>query len=230
MKCLLLSTALLATLALAAGPAGADDAALIAAQKPSYPLTVCPVSGEPLGGGGMKQMDIIHEGKLVSFCCKSCLKDFNASPTEYIKKIDDAVIAAQKAAYPLDTCPVSGEKLEGEPTLAVSGTKLVELCCKKCPKELAANPAKYLAIVDAAYIEKQSKDYPLTVCPVSDEDLGDKPVKLLYGTTLVEFCCKDCIKDFQKDPKPALAKLAAARAKPAGATEPKKEPAAPSGK
>ena len=57
MKCLL-SIALLATL-LAAGPAG-DDAALISAQKPCYPLTTCVVGGEELGSGGMTPVDIIY--------------------------------------------------------------------------------------------------------------------------------------------------------------------------
>ncbi len=227
MKCLPVCATLLATFALAAGPASPGDEALIAAQKPSYPLTTCPVSGEALGSGGMKQVDILHEGRLVSFCCKQCTTEFDKEPAKYLKMIDDAIIAAQKADYPLDTCPVSGEKLEGEPQMAVSGTKLVELCCKKCAKELAANPAKYLATLDAAYIEKQSKDYPLAVCTVTDEELGSKPVKLLHGTTLVEFCCKDCVKDFQKDPQPTLAKLAAARAakatKPAEGSAPAKD-------
>ena len=69
---------------------------------------------------------------------------------------------------------------------------------------------------DAATIAAQKPLYPLTTCPISGEPLGDKPVKMLYGTTLVEFCCKDCPGDFMKDPKPALAKIAAARAaKPA---------------
>jgi YHS domain-containing protein len=208
MKCLL-STALLATL-LAAGPAG-DDAALIAAQKPCYPLTTCVVSGKPLsGGGGMTPMDIIYEGRLVSFCCSQCPDEFKKSPADFLKKIDDAVIKAQSADYPLDTCPNSGEKLDAKAKVFVVGTKMIKTCCGDCQKEILANPAKALAKLDDAYIAKQEKTYPLTKCPMSDEPLGDKPVKVLYGLQLVEFCCKDCIKDFNKDPKVALAKIAAA--------------------
>jgi hypothetical protein len=213
MKCLL-STALLATL-LAAGPAG-DDAALIAAQKPCYPLTTCVVSGKPLGGGGMAPVDIIYEGRLVSFCCSQCPAEFKKSPAEFLKKIDDAVIKAQSADYPLDTCPNSGKKLGADAKSFVVGTKLMKTCCGDCQKEVLANPAKALAKLDDAYIAKQEKTYPLTKCPMSDEPLGDKPVKMLYGLQLVEFCCKDCVKDFNKEPKVALAKIAAAKAgKPA---------------
>jgi YHS domain-containing protein len=213
MKCLL-STALLATL-LAAAPAS-DDAALIAAQKPSYPLTTCIMSGKPLGGGGMTPVDIIYEGRLVSFCCSHCQAEFNKNPAEGLKKLDDAIIKAQSADYPLDTCPNSGEKLDAKAKTFVVGTKMIKTCCDDCKKEILADPTKALAALDAAYIAKQEKSYPLAKCPISDEDLGSKPVKVLYGTTLIEFCCKDCVKDFNKEPKVALAKLAAARsAKPA---------------
>ena len=213
MRCLL-SAALLATL-VAAGPAS-DDAALIAAQKPSYPLTTCVMSGKPLGGGGMTPVDIIYQGRLVSFCCSHCQAEFDKAPAEALKKIDDAVIKAQSADYPLDTCPNSGKKLDAKAESFVVGTKLVKTCCGDCKKEVLANPTKALAALDAAYIAKQEKTYPLTKCPISDEPVGDKPVKLLYGNTLVEFCCKDCVKDFNKEPKVALAKIAAARAaKPA---------------
>ena len=218
MRCLL-SAALLATL-VAAGPAS-DDAALIAAQKPSYPLTTCIMSGKPLGGGGMTPVDIIYEGRLVSFCCSHCQAEFNKNPAEGLKKIDDAIIKAQSADYPLDTCPNSGEKLDAKSKSFVVGTKLMKTCCDDCKKEILADPAKALAILDAAYIAKQEKAYPLTKCPISDEALGDKPVKVLYGTQLIEFCCKDCVKDFNKEPKVVLAKLAALKAAQPAAPAPK---------
>ena len=218
MKCLLTS-ALLAALAVAAAPAP-DDAATIAAQKPSYPLTTCVMSGEPLDGGEMEGFDLVYEGRLVRFCCKPCSKDFLKAPAETLKKLDDAIVAAQKADYPLTTCPVTGEELDDARQYAVAGTKLVETCCRKCAKDVAAHPDKYLPAVDAAYIEKQSKGYPLATCAQDDKPLGDKAVKLLHGTTLVQLCSDDCAAAFRKDAKPALAKLAAARQ---GTAEPPKE-------
>ena len=47
------------------------------------------------------------------------------------------------------------------------------------------------------------KTYPLTKCPVSDEKLGEhgKAVKATAPDgTDVYLCCKDCLKDFKKDP------------------------------
>jgi hypothetical protein len=63
--------------------------------------------------------------------------------------------------------------------------------------------------------------YPLTTCVVSGDKLGvdGDPVKYIYKQAgkpdrLVEFCCEDCIKDFEKDPAKYLARLDAARAAP----------------
>jgi YHS domain-containing protein len=45
-------------------------------------------------------------------------------------------------------------------------------------------------------------DYPLKKCPVSDEKLGGmgKPVKVTSEGTDVYLCCKNCVKDFNKEP------------------------------
>jgi YHS domain-containing protein len=224
MRFVLLSVAALCVAAALPG----DDAATIAAQKPLYALTTCPVSGKPVGTAGMTPQEIVQDGQLVEFCCGKCKAEFDKSPADYVKKVQDAIVTAQKANYPLDTCPVSGDKLDDKRQFAVVGSKLVELCCNDCRKDLAADPAKFTAKLDQAYMDKQAKDYPLTTCPMSGEPLGDKPVKMLYGTTLVEFCCKDCPGDFMKDPKPALAKIAAARAaKPAAPADKAAKPAAP---
>ena len=47
------------------------------------------------------------------------------------------------------------------------------------------------------------KSYPLTKCPVSEDKLGEhgKTVKVTAPDgTDVYLCCKDCLKDFKKDP------------------------------
>jgi YHS domain-containing protein len=46
------------------------------------------------------------------------------------------------------------------------------------------------------------KSYPLTKCPVSDDKLGEhgKAVKVTYKGTDVYLCCRDCKKDFDKNP------------------------------
>jgi hypothetical protein len=75
-------------------------------------------------------------------------------------------LAAAKAAYPLDTCVVSGEKLaDGEmgPPIdyvhKVEGQldRLVRFCCKDCARDFRKDPAKYLALIDAAAAKKSAE-------------------------------------------------------------------------
>ncbi|MDX9974445.1 MAG: hypothetical protein RBU21_15780, partial [FCB group bacterium] len=54
---------------------------------------------------------------------------------------------------PLDTCLVSGDKLDGsdgEPVEYVTGNRLVRLCCKGCIKEFEKTPDKFLDKLDDA--------------------------------------------------------------------------------
>ena len=57
---------------------GADDEALIAAQK------TCPVSGEELGSMGTPLKMTVGD-KAVFLCCKGCVKAFNKDPQKYLK-------------------------------------------------------------------------------------------------------------------------------------------------
>jgi YHS domain-containing protein len=49
---------------------------------------------------------------------------------------------------------------------------------------------------------KEVKPYPLKTCVVSGEKLDSmgKPYVFTNGTQEVRLCCKDCLKDFKKDP------------------------------
>jgi YHS domain-containing protein len=188
----------------------AADAKIIAQQLPSYPLSTCPVSKEGLDAMG-KPMDIVHEGRLVRLCCKSCVKEFKKDPSATLKAIDSAVVEAQGPTYPLKTCPVSGEELGspemGAPLDVVHGTRLVRLCCKGCVKGFQKDPAATLAKIDAALIAEQKKTYPLKTCLVSDEPIEGEGFDQLYGTRLTRFCCEKCAAGFAKEPTKYLAKL-----------------------
>ena len=47
--------------------------------------------------------------------------------------------------YPLDTCLVSGEKLEGDKVFRfVHEGQEVKLCCKSCQKDFKKEPDKYM--------------------------------------------------------------------------------------
>ena len=71
-------------------------------------------------------------------------------------------LAQAVAAYPLDTCVVSGDKLKGEMggpidyihKEAGQPDRLVRFCCKDCVKDFKKDPAKYLKKIDDALATK----------------------------------------------------------------------------
>ena len=69
---------------------------------------------------------------------------------------------------------------------------------------------------DSAVAPVKAKPYPLNFCVVSDEKFEGsemKPVELVYEGQTMKFCCKNCVKDFKKEPKKYLTKLADAARK-----------------
>ena len=192
----------------AAPQAGAADAKVIASQKPSYPLDSCPISHEKLGGMGTP-VDMVVDGQLVRLCCGGCKKGVEKEKVAILKSISDAVIAQQSVGYPLETCPVSGKKMD-KPVDHVVGTRLVRFCCGDCVKSFDTDAAKASAVMaklDAAWVSSQKAKYTVMTCPVSGEKLDDKAIDHLYGTKLVRLCCKDCVKELESKPEVVLANL-----------------------
>lgn len=70
------------------------DRALIEAQRPSYPLTTCVVTGLMLGGERGPPVDWLHGTTLVRFCCEECPPTFEQDPAPYLLKIERAQGAA----------------------------------------------------------------------------------------------------------------------------------------
>ena len=114
------------------------DAAIIAAQLPTYPLTTCLVSGEELAADST--FTFVVDGKMARTCCEMCAGKVKKDAATFIAKIDAAVIAQEKESYPLTTCAVSGEELGsmGDAIDVVTGTRLVRVCCKGCTKKAPA--------------------------------------------------------------------------------------------
>jgi len=119
--------------------------------------------------------------------------------------------------YPLDTCPVTGEKLGsmGAPVVYNYKGREIKFCCKSCPAKFEANPSKYIAEIDKKIVAKEVNSYPLDTCVVTGEKHGSmgKPVDYVYKNRLVRFCCKSCIAKFDADPAKYLKKIDAAKAK-----------------
>ncbi|OPZ22182.1 MAG: Archaeal TRASH domain protein [candidate division BRC1 bacterium ADurb.BinA364] len=132
------------------------DAKIVELQKPWYPLETCIVSGEKLGAMG-DPIDYVYKNRLVRFCCEGCIAKFEAGAAEYLKKLDEAVIAKQLAAYPLQMCLVMEDKKitdRSGPVDFVLGNRLYRFCCNTCVRNFKANPQKYISKLDEALKKK----------------------------------------------------------------------------
>lgn len=56
--------------------------------------TTCPVSGEKLGSMG-ESPSLSYKGRTVRFCCKACIKDFQADPARFLAKLPGEQTAAR---------------------------------------------------------------------------------------------------------------------------------------
>lgn len=194
----------------------------------TYPMTTCVVSGEALEA---EPLTFQAGGRTFKVCCEKCQAKVEKDPAPFAKKLDEAIVAAQLPHYPLDVCAVAGKKLGsmGDPVKLVLNDTLVQLCCNGCTKKAMANPAVFAAkVMDASYA-MQLKAYPSTKCVVSGEELGDKAVDTMIGTTLFRTCCDKCAAKVAADPKKYAEKLYPAHGKEASGTKDAKggaEPAA----
>ncbi len=204
-----------------------------------YPLATCPVSGRPLTKDAVifvmeDKANPLNDGRELRFFCPNCLDSFKTDPQKYLPAIDAAIIAQQKARYPLTNCVVMNEDplpASGAPDAdkireVVVLNDMVRLCCPGCMKKLKKDPTKYLADIHAAVIATQMKNYALVTCPISGEALPAKPADIVIGERLVRLCCSGCAKQARKDPTAIFAKLDAPVATAPATTAPATPPAA----
>ena len=80
----------------------------------------------------------------------------------------------------------------------------------------------------AAEPAAKAKPFPESIktCLISGEKLGamGKPYVFVYEGQEVKLCCKNCLKDFNKEPAKHIAKINEAAAVPAPVPTPKPEP------
>lgn len=128
------------------------DKQIVASQLPLYPLQTCVVAGGKLGSMGEPD-NFVYRNRLVRFCCAGCRGNFQKDPAKYLKLLDDAAAAQQRASYPLKTCPVSGQQLGsmGDPAEMVIAGRFVRLCCPPCERRLHEDPARFIAQIDEAW-------------------------------------------------------------------------------
>lgn len=175
---------------------GEAAAAMLEPAKEEAPELVnskCPVSGEPVDPAHTSN----YLGKLVGFCCGNCKAKFDADPEKFAAKIDGTAAAKPANA----TCPVSGEPVDLAQTSVFQG-QTVAFCCANCKAKFDAEPAKF-----AAKLGIEVKAAPINdKCPVSGEPV-DPAHTSVYEGKVVGFCCGNCKKKFDADPKKFAAKL-----------------------
>lgn len=198
-------------------PAKPADGAKAKTPGDPYPLATCPITGKKLGSMGdpiVKTFD----GREVRFCCSMCPPKFEKDLAKSITMLDEKLVKDQLPLYPLDTSVVSGKKLPEKPIDWVYNNRLVRLADAAEKAEFQKAAAKHLAALDKAVIEKHSKDYPLTTCPVSKDKLGDMgaPKDFVIAGRLIRLCCADCEMDVRKEPAKYIAVLDAARERNVG--------------
>lgn len=64
--------------------------------------------------------------------------------------------------------------------------------------------------------DEKKSEYPLKICVVSGETLGEmgEPYIYKYKDREIRFCCKDCVSDFNENPTVYLKQLDDAAAAP----------------
>ena len=116
---------------------------------------------------------------------------------KFAAKIDGTAAAKPANA----TCPVSGEPVDLAQTSVFQG-QTVAFCCANCKAKFDAEPAKF-----AAKLGIEVKAAPINdKCPVSGEPV-DPAHTSVYEGKVVGFCCGNCKKKFDADPKKFAAKL-----------------------
>ena len=122
------------------------DKKIITQQSEYYPLKTCLVSGDNLGESAVNH---VHLNRLVRLKDSEALKDFNKTPEKFMKELDKAVIAKQKATYPLKKCLVMpDDDLDESAIDYVHANRLVRVCCRMCVSKFKKDPIKYLPKLD----------------------------------------------------------------------------------
>ncbi|MCB9845248.1 MAG: hypothetical protein H6811_04595 [Phycisphaeraceae bacterium] len=134
---------------------------IIEDQMPYYPIDTCLVADDALFEDGEDiAINCVYKNRLIRFCCKGCVGEFEADPAMYLEKLNKAAADRQRELYPITTCLVAGGPLGsmGEPIEFVTAGRLARLCCNGCTKKYKADPAKYISMVDKAWTAAREQD------------------------------------------------------------------------
>lgn len=132
----------------------AIDEEIIFEQGDDYPLKTCLVDGTPL-----EEKDgasFVFRNRLFRVCCDDCRYKIEEEPAKYFAKLNAAVVKAQKAAYPIETCIVSKQPLGKKTVDHVCANLLVRLADPDQIARFNERPGKYLE--DLRELPKKGKE------------------------------------------------------------------------
>ncbi len=166
---------------------------------PAFPNKSCPIMGKPASS---KLFTDTAYGR-IWICCKGCNK-----------KIAQDEATAWKHSYPTVTklenalCPVTGKKIEGEPTLLQLQGYELRLHSAECVAAARADSQ----VVLAKAIQPELVDVANANCPITGKPVSANTFCVVAGQ-IVRLSSAECVDGVKKDPKSALDKaLADARA------------------
>ena len=102
---------------------------------------ICPVTGQKLGSMGDPVKVKVGEEEVAFLCCKGCIG--KQIKPEHWKTIQNNLAAAQK------TCPVMGKPVDATMKSTVVNGRKIFVCCPPCIEKIQADPAAYVAQLDA---------------------------------------------------------------------------------
>jgi hypothetical protein len=96
------------------------------------------------------------------------------------------------------------------PYVAVALVSFVAVACGKSEEPAVKPPPDKLATLSYTEMSRGTSAYPGKTCPVHDKELatlGHPPYVIAYGKYEVQFCSKDCLKEFADDPETYVLKV-----------------------
>lgn len=158
-------------------------------------LVPCPVMGDPVNFAISTETD----AGPVYFCCKDCIKKYEAKPEKYAQGTKAQRMALEGRPKVQVTCPVSHEAVDPSVSAEHDGKK-VYFCCKKCVGKYEQDPQKYAAALANSYTYQ-------TKCPVTQEPIDPTSFATLASGGKIYFCCDKCAGKLFGDPRAYLGNL-----------------------
>ncbi len=213
-------------------PPPAAPTAPLAAVSPVPINTTCPVSGAPVDPRYL----ILHEKRVIGFCCPNCPKPFWDDPAKFADKLaslpgpppaaaSPAVATPPPAATPTPpptaaptpppdgsliaintACPVSGTPIDPRYLLA-HDNRVIGFCCPNCPKQFWADPTKFADKLPPTPASPPAM--PLVATNTACPISGtpvDPRFLVVHANRVIGFCCPNCPDRFWADPDKFVAK------------------------